>query len=75
MFYTILEGGKNKMASTLRGRGAKRNNKIHNIKEIEKMVEKTPEEVVRTYRELVACLNEGLPRATSGEVLNSRVNW
>lgn len=44
-------------------------------KALKKMVERPPDEVINTYRSLLANLNEGLPRASSGEVLNSRVNW
>lgn len=63
------------MASTMKRRGAKSDKKVYSIKEIKKMVENPPEEVVKTYRLLLTRLNKGLPRATSGEVLNSRVKW
>ncbi len=45
------------------------------IKEVEKVVSHAPKEVTKEFRKMLSDLDRGLPRATSGEVLSSRVKW
>jgi|GEM_PF-6109800 len=42
---------------------------------LEREVCKDPIQVTLTFRALLEDLDKGLPRATSGDVLNSRVKW
>jgi hypothetical protein len=45
------------------------------VKEIEKLINSEPDEVKQLFHKLLYDLENGLPPATTGELLNSRVKW